>query len=380
MKNQPGQRLFSHKIGEEMLRKILVSLIILSSFSLASEHGIYLQLLKNVDGNIDQVGNVISGKLQNAGFQIILFRDVATPDIVRDQTADECGFKAKEILFTSDAYRDFLTSYGNKYLSAVLLRLAIYQNEKGIQVNIVDPATINMIVFNDLYENDEEAKYNEVKSKTDVYRNKIIEAVHSAGLGENVQKPLPPIRDDEDIAESSKDMFMMVGELTFFNDEDQFPVIYKEKAGDVVSQIKKLVDRIKSNLENDKPSKDDYEYRLTKNPDVLKWQIVAEIYSSDKSAAFLGITRPRTEGLSMDIAGHSRETDMNKCPGLDHAGAFPIEVVIYKDGNNLVVRTAREMFRMDMFFWDAGMKAFMDHMSMPKILDASLKQAMFREK
>ncbi len=363
-----------------MIKKFILALLFLSSFSLASEHGIYLQLIKNVDGNINQVGNVISDKLENAGFQIISFRDVATPDIVREHVSEECGFKAKEILFTSDAYRNFLTSYGNKYITAVLLRLAIYQNENGIQVNIVDPQTINMIVFNDLYENDEEAKYNEVKNKTNIYRNKIIEAVHSAGLGENVEIMLPPIRNDEDIAESSKDMFMMVGELTFFNDEDQFPVVYQEKAGEVPTQINQLVARIKKNLNSDKSFKDDFEYRLTKNADVLKWRIVAEIYSSDKSAAFLGITRPRTEGLSMDIAGHSRETNANKCPGLDHAGAFPVEVVIYQEGNNLIVRTAREMFRMDMYFWDAGMKSFMDHMNMPKILDASLKQAMFRKK
>ena len=40
------------------------------------------------------------------------------------------------------------------------------------------------------------------------------------------------------------------------------------------------------------------------------------------------------------------------------------------------VFTAREMFRMDMYFWDAGMPAFMDHMSMPGILDEAIKKAL----
>jgi hypothetical protein len=33
------------------------------------------------------------------------------------------------------------------------------------------------------------------------------------------------------------------------------------------------------------------------------------------------------------------------------------------------------MFRMDMYFWDAGKMAFMNHMSMPGILDESIGSA-----
>jgi len=40
------------------------------------------------------------------------------------------------------------------------------------------------------------------------------------------------------------------------------------------------------------------------------------------------------------------------------------------------VYTQREMFRMDMYFWDAGMAAFMDHMSMPGIIDESIKRSL----
>ncbi len=360
-----------------MLRRLFISLLILSSVSFSSEHGIYLQLLENSHANITEATQAISTKIAEAGFTIIKIRDVATPDIVREKANERCGFEAMEILFTSDKYVKFLTSYGNKYIVASLLRIAVYQTPDGLNVNIVDPETINRIVFNDLYENDMEAKYNEVISRTLFFRKKIISAIHSVELGKSVQKPLPPIRDDEDLAESSKDMFMMVGEMTLFNDEDQFPIIYKETAKNVQSQITNLINRIKNNISTAKPDKDDIEYRYTKSPEVLKWEIVSEIYSPDKSAVLLGITRLRTEGLSMDIAGASRETSANKCPGIDHAGAFPIEVIIYREENNLVVRTPREMFRMDMFFWDAGMKAFMNHMNMPKLLDKSIKHSLF---
>ena len=36
------------------------------------------------------------------------------------------------------------------------------------------------------------------------------------------------------------------------------------------------------------------------------------------------------------------------------------------------------MFRMDMYFWDAGKMAFMNYMQMPGILDESIKKALFK--
>ena len=68
--------------------------------------------------------------------------------------------------------------------------------------------------------------YNEVIAKTVKIKEKIIAMLHNSVGGEKVKLSMEPIRDDEDLAESSRDMFMMVGPLTLFNDEDQFPKIY----------------------------------------------------------------------------------------------------------------------------------------------------------
>ena len=91
----------------------------------------------------------------------------------------------------------------------------------------------------------------------------------------------------------------------------------------------------------------------------------------------LGITRPRTEAVSFRIAGGKREDDGNYCPGIDHAAAYPIEVLIINEGNIINVYSPREMFRMDMYFWDAGKMAFMNFAQMPGMLDDSIKKALF---
>jgi hypothetical protein len=126
------------------------------------------------------------------------------------------------------------------------------------------------------------------------------------------------------------------------------------------------------------PLQDDIDYRWTPNSTDLNWEIVAEIFSKDSTALLLGITRARTEAVSFRIAGESREEENNYCPGIDHCTAYPIEVLLIAEEDQTKVFTPREMFRMDMYFWDAGKMAFMNYMQMPGMLDASIKKALFK--
>lgn len=357
--------------------KLFAVLILFISIAIhASDHGIYLLTVSNIKGDIDKVGDELKTKLKNAGYDILDYNDIAVPDIVRSKKEEQCGFKAKLILMSSDEYTKMVTARGNKYLIASFIRVGIYETQNGIQVAIGDIETINRIIFNDLWENGKQNEYNSVVNKTKEFKKNIVKTIHSIGGGTKVEQAMEPIRDDEDLRESSRDMFMMVGPLTFFNDEDQFPLIYSRKNNEGLTGIEKLKIEMKNNLKNFKPTKDDVNYRYVASPEVLKWKIIGEVYSPDSTALVLGITRPQTEGLSFHIAGASRESEQNSCPGIDHACAYPIEVLIMQTDGQLLVYTAREMFRMDMYFWDAGKMAFMNHMSMPGILDESIGMAL----
>jgi len=81
----------------------------------------------------------------------------------------------------------------------------------------------------------------------------------------------------------------------------------------------------------------------------------------------------------MHIAGMSRSDDAWRSSGLDPLCAFPIEVPIYLNGDRIEARTAKQTFRMDQYFWDAGKGAFMKYASMPGILDDSIWKALLRE-
>lgn len=364
-----------------MIKKILVVLItMLVSSSVASDHGIYLKVATGIGDPIEKVAESYTNLLKSNGFILDANYEVSTPDIVREDENEKCGMRAWLIVFTSPNFTRMLTENGNKYLIGSFLRLGIYETPNGIDVNIVDPETISRIIFNDIWENDEEEKYFQIVDQAINFKKEFVTALHSIYSDKKTEEAMPPIRDDEDLMESSKDMFMMVGSLTFFNDEDQFPVIYKketEKGENLIPSMKK---EIIANLKKFKPTQEDVEYRFTKSPEILNWKIISEEYSPDSLALLIGITRDRTEGLSLHIAGSSREEDNNKCPGIDHVTAYPIEVLLLQKDGEFIIQTAREMFRMDMYFWDAGMGTFMNHMSMPGILDESLRKAMLADK
>jgi len=358
----------------------LVLLLIFSFVVKASDHGIYLMTNKSVSTDLETVTNKIIASINTSSFNMLKSQPIYVPDYIREEIEDHCGYKAHLIVVSSDEYVKMLTSYGSKYLVAGFLRIGIYETAEGINVTITDPETINRIVFNDMYENDKEELYNEVISKTKTFKTNLVSMLHKSVDGEKVELNMEPIRDDEDLAESSKDMFMMVGSLTLFNDEDQFPVIYSTPNYDGFSGLEKLKNELTENLKLYKPTEDDLEYRWSPNVTDLKWEVISEIVSPKKDAILLGLTRPRTEAVSFNIAGSSREEEGDMCPGIDHVSAYPIEVLIIQEHEMINIYTQREMHRMDMYFWDAGMSAFMDHMSMPGILEESLKRSLLGNK
>ena len=363
------------------LKLAIFCTVIFSMVSLhASDHGIYLLTNKNINLSIDQASSKVAESFESAGYEILFNDYLNTPDYVREDTTEHCGFRARLLVLRKESYSNLLTSYGSKYLVGGFLKIGIYENEKGTNVAITDLETINRIIFNDLYENDKEDIYSQVIEKTKTYKNEIISILHKSIGNEKVEQPMPPIRDDEDLAESSRDMFMMVGPLTLFTDEDQFPIIYSIENKDGFSGLQKLKNKFLENLKTFEPEQDDIEYRWFPNESDLKWRVISEINLKEKNAILLGLTRSRTEAVSFNIAGSSREEDNNMCPGIDHIGAYPIEVLIIQEDENINVYTQNEMHRMDMYFWDAGMSAFMDHMSMPGILDESLNKALLGTK
>lgn len=353
--------------------KFAVLIVLFFTMAFASDHGIYMKVVKNVKTDFNPARSLVKAKLAESGYTVLNDLEVATPSLVREDKDERTTYKAAVLLLSSPEYAKMLTSFGNKYLVAGFFRVGFYQDPTGFHIQIVDPETINRVIFNDLGDED----YLKIVKQTLPFKEHLIDAIHSLNLGENLSESMEPIRDDEDLRDASKDMFMMVGPMTFFQDEDQFPVIYTRKTESPGLELEKLLGEIKTNLNNYQPLEDDVEYNWSANGKMdLRWRIVGQVYSPDSMAIVLGVTRPRTEALSFHIAGNSRMDDEDKSPGLDHVSAYPVEVLLIAERGEVKVMTQREMFRMDMYFWDAGKMAFMNYKNMPGMLDESIRKAL----
>jgi len=49
---------------------------------------------------------------------------------------------------------------------------------------------------------------------------------------------------------------------------------------------------------------------------------------------------------------------LKACPGIDHPAAYPVEVVLTQEGDQVRVNVVGEMYRMRMFFEDEGKMKF----------------------
>ena len=84
-------------------------------------------------------------------------------------------------------------------------------------------------------------------------------------------------------------------------------------------------------------------------------------------ADIFGIAGAKVASKSFDIVGSGSDDTRGdfKCPGLAHASAYPIELVVAKEKGAIRVRMVDAMFRMKIYFEDAGKWAFMKNMGMP---------------
>lgn len=104
-------------------------------------------------------------------------------------------------------------------------------------------------------------------------------------------------------------------------------------------------------------------------------QAIYRLNQEAQEVAILGVSGARMEAKSFDIvgAGSNSARDGLSCPGLAHAAAYPLEVVVRQVGSDVEVQFVDAMYRMKLYFEDAGKWAFMKNMTMPGSIADELK-------
>lgn len=108
------------------------------------------------------------------------------------------------------------------------------------------------------------------------------------------------------------------------------------------------------------------------------WQLhgVYRLNLVDQGLVIFGVSGGAMEAKAFQIVGAGGDDARAtfKCPGLAYAPAFPVEVVIVREGGHLKVEMIDAMFRMKMYFEDAGRMKFARNMRMPGSIADELKE------
>jgi hypothetical protein len=273
--------------------------------------GVYVTLLSGLKTDVGGTAAKAESSLKAAGFEILGSFDNGVPS--------GCGDKARTIVFTSPAWSSEVLSGGGDKAFGLAMRLEVYSDASGVSVAVLNPVSLLRTFYG-----------SDVK---DASAQKAVEAVVAAlaSLGAVAPKQAGQLRDTGAIGGMGGGAF---------------------------------AEKIVTVLASAKPPAEVAEALRSGIADLAGWHSVYA-YRASEDVFVVGVTNARTEGRAFGIAGEKRATEKNPFPGLDHAAAFPIEVVVAKRGDGSTVTLLKEMWRMKLYFQDAGNWAFMKNMQMP---------------
>jgi hypothetical protein len=291
-----------------------------------AESGVYEYVLESARGPVDEAARSLAVAFAAAGWRVLARTEAGAPE--------GCRFRAEVLAVVDLDYAGRLMKANRKTGPfAVVDRVNVFEDEAGVHVAVLNAESINRTVLME-----DEAYAALSREHVDALRALVTATV----AGRVTDREFGEKRSRGYIG---KTMGVMAGGLFADKVKDEAVV----ESGDWRS----VADRVRRGLE--RPGG--------------KWglHLVYELALPEQETVILGSTGSAVESKSFSIVGAGADgaRDSFQCPGLAHAAAYPIEVVVTKEGDGVKVRLADVMYRMKMFFEDAGKWAFMKNMGMP---------------
>jgi hypothetical protein len=111
--------------------------------------------------------------------------------------------------------------------------------------------------------------------------------------------------------------------------------------------------------------------------DPAGWEVISNIRLRD-DVVHIGLTNPYIENKMIGINSRFRKegkSDLSPYPGVDHVAALPTELLIVREGGQTLVLHYGQMWRMQLYFWDSGYRAFTANMGVPGNIVESIEEA-----
>jgi hypothetical protein len=286
-----------------------------------------------------------------AGYDLVLHgsHEIRLPDDTH---------KAKIFVLTSPAFAAAAAAEPARSISAQILRVAVHTagEEQQTYVNMANPEAQAMVFY---------ANSQDYDALLDAARQAAAEIrqLVSSVPGNAVSEQKKPLRTEKHYRKYKGDGPARM--MTKFRTWKKSQLLIDE---DTAENFDAVVERVIASLESG---------TIADAAETEGWETIALIRLRD-DAVYIGVTNPFIEDKMVRINSRFRKddkSDKSPYPGVDHVAALPTDVLVVKEGDATLVLHYGQMWRMQLYFWDSGYRAFTANMGVPGEIVKSIKSA-----
>lgn len=334
----------STKLGR-LLALVVAFVLGMGNAVAAEEYGIFERILES-SGSFDDT---------TAALEKALAESKLTLHAKRDMTYTDKQQQARVYVLTSPTFMDAAKDEAAGTISAQILRIGVYEYGEGkkVHVNMANP-TAHAMVF---YAGSKNYANLLAAAKTVAQE---IKDVAAKIPGAQVSVQLEPIRTEKALNKFNGDgpAKMMA---KFRNWKESQNAAFEDKPENFAAVVERVENSLRAS--SDKGVEDS-----------SGWTLLSKI-PVGSNAVYFGVTNDYTENKCIRINSDFRsegKADDAPYPGVDHAPAMPMEVLVINDGKTVRTVHYGQMWRMQLYFWDSGYMAFAKNTLIPSIIFSSI--------
>lgn len=319
----------------------------------ADEYGIFVRVL-DASGSFEATTAALEKSLAESKLTLQAKEDLKVPDAAQ---------KARVYILTSPTYLEAAKDMPPNTISAQILRIGVYEYGAGkkTQIDIANPVAHAMVFYSGT------EQYPQMIAAANAVTHEIKEVVDKVpGTPTSVQ--LEPTRTEQALNKFNGDgMAKMMAK--FRNWSESQNLVYSDKPENFAATVAKVENLL--NASKDKGA-----------DDASGWNLISKI-PVGSNAVYFGISNAYTENKAIRINSDFRSDGKTKdapYPGVDHAPALPLEVLVINTGKKVIVAQYGEMWRMQLYFWDSGYLAFTKNTLVPNTIFGSIDKVLTAEK
>ena len=270
----------------------------------------------------------------------------------------EDAHRASLFVLTSPAYLDAARDEPARTASAQILRVAVYTtgDDQGTVINMANPVAHAMVYYAD------SGNYDALVEAARRAAEEIRSAI-AAVPGESLDRQLEPRRSEKHYNKYKGDgPARMMAKFRKW-DASQLDILT-----DSADNFDRVAGQVVERLQQGEVAGAD---------EARGWEVVTSI-PLRPDVVYIGLTNPFIEDRMIGINSRFRsegKSDNSPYPGVDHVAALPTDVLVVREGNQARVLHYGQMWRMQLYFWDSGYRAFTANVGVPGDIVNSIEDA-----